>query len=329
MAALPASAAAAVAVGSGAASAAAAAATSSSSWRRGSRQYDWKLPTEKNWAVSAPGRGGLHSAYSAARAKLDYSYHSHYAPERVAVQDGIVTDMLRRGSPDDRPWVVFTAGAMGAGKGYAVDNLLRGMLRLHHPVMADPDRVRPLLPESAGYSPADMGAKTQKESGLVSELVMHGALEQKIPLVIDGTLRDAGYARSTVDYIRKEHPQYRIAVAHITAPAGTARRRARLRAGRPGGRVVPESQLSYESEIPAGVSALQALVDATLTIDNGGAVPQLVGSVPEAVARSRGPPPAQPYTTTASAAPPAPSTSAVRPGSLSMLQREERDDERR
>ncbi len=53
--------------------------------------------------------------YSATRATLDYDWHLNYRPERQAVQDGIVSAFLRGGAKVERPWLVYTAGAMGAG----------------------------------------------------------------------------------------------------------------------------------------------------------------------------------------------------------------------
>jgi hypothetical protein len=54
--------------------------------------------------------------FAATRATLDYSWHVHYTAERQAVQDAIVEGFLSGGTSCDRPWLVYTAGPMGAGE---------------------------------------------------------------------------------------------------------------------------------------------------------------------------------------------------------------------
>jgi hypothetical protein len=66
----------------------------------------------------------FYGKYSHIRKTLDYTYHSSYTFERQKLQDAIITDMLHEafildvdgnvGSVPEQPWIVFTAGAMGA-----------------------------------------------------------------------------------------------------------------------------------------------------------------------------------------------------------------------
>lgn len=68
------------------------------------------------------------------RATLDYTYHCNYTHERQRFQDSIVREYLEEAVIKDRngevcttptePWIVFTAGAMGAG--YVCDLALWG-----------------------------------------------------------------------------------------------------------------------------------------------------------------------------------------------------------
>ena len=74
-------------------------------------------------------------AYSEVRSILDYSYHRNYTPERQLLQDGVVAEMLSQSQIVDRhgqtcttptqPWVVFTAGAMGAGKSWVIKQMMK------------------------------------------------------------------------------------------------------------------------------------------------------------------------------------------------------------
>lgn len=79
------------------------------------RPPTWGLTTEELYS-RPPGAAPVFSGrFAATRARLDYAFHAHYTPERAAVQDAIVAAALQGGVPVERPWIVFTAGAMGAG----------------------------------------------------------------------------------------------------------------------------------------------------------------------------------------------------------------------
>ena len=55
--------------------------------------------------------------YRYTRALLDYKhYHVHYVPERQLIQDQIIHTFLDSGVKMEKPWLVYTAGPMGAGK---------------------------------------------------------------------------------------------------------------------------------------------------------------------------------------------------------------------
>ena len=111
------------------------------------------------------------------RKTLDYSFHSHYTFERQKLHDAIITDMLNEayicdmdgniGTIAADPWIVFTAGAMGAGKSYTMRILVeRQRFPLPAFVIVDPDEIRRLLPEYHMYiaeNPALAGELTRKE----------------------------------------------------------------------------------------------------------------------------------------------------------------------
>ena len=94
-------------------------------------------------------------------------------------------------------WLVFTAGTMGAGKGYVLQWLNdQSLFPLDSFVLVDPDRLREQLPETCEYvrrDPQTAGYYTQKEVGYISEvLTLHGLKSGKNVLV-DGSLRDADW----------------------------------------------------------------------------------------------------------------------------------------
>jgi len=113
--------------------------------------YDYSISTTEAYEQpDAPFIG----AFSNIRLLLDYSYHAHYTPQRQHVQDTIIHFFLHyHHSDDDKtlfpphlpppllpppppidcplghsprgPWVVFTAGPMGAGKSHSLKWMAR------------------------------------------------------------------------------------------------------------------------------------------------------------------------------------------------------------
>jgi len=66
--------------------------------------------------------------------QLDYTYHSNHVRQRQSLQDFIIHEFLEDVAITDingdvcttptETWIVFTAGAMGAGKGRVVNELV-------------------------------------------------------------------------------------------------------------------------------------------------------------------------------------------------------------
>ena len=95
----------------------------------------------------------FYGKYAHLRRTLDYSYHSNYTFERQKLQDAIIDSMLDAvliedefgnvGTVPTKPFIVFTAGAMGAGKSYTINKLVEnGRFPLEAFVIVDPDEIR-------------------------------------------------------------------------------------------------------------------------------------------------------------------------------------------
>ena len=180
--------------------------------------------------------GTLHGRYKTHRAQLDYTFHSVYSESRVRFQDAIVDSILANPCVEvsnsrklstcldrpEEPWIVFTAGAMGAGKSRTIRLLhQKGLFPLHTFITVDPDHIRQQLPEFDAfvrYNPENAGYLTRKESGLISEIVILEALNRGQNVLVDGTLRDSGWYRRFFQNIRDIHPNLRIAIVHVTSP---------------------------------------------------------------------------------------------------------------
>ena len=143
--------------------------------------YNYAESSEVNYcSPDAPFVG----KYKHQRSQLDYTYHSRYSVERQLLHDRLIDRFLRTKVVDhaanlecESPlenWIVFTAGPMGAGKGHTIQWLYHNdLFPLDAFVNVDPDAIRHLLPEFAGYVAADektAGTLTQKEVGYISEV---------------------------------------------------------------------------------------------------------------------------------------------------------------
>jgi hypothetical protein len=174
---------------------------------------------------------------------LDYTYHSNYTFERQHFQDAIITHFLEAAVIRDRngilcstptePWLVFTAGAMGAGKSYTMNKLVhQGRFPLLHFVVVDPDEIRRHLPEYHLYlehQPEMAGELTRKESGYIAEILTMASLLAGKNTLVDGSLRDADWYCEYMAQLRREFPILRLAILHVTAPRPAVFQRAAVR----------------------------------------------------------------------------------------------------
>lgn len=246
--------------------------------------YDWNTPTFEIY--DEPGEiKSFSPPFAKARERLDYSYHHNLALKRQHLQDAIlqrVVNLSAKLPNEKRPWIVFTAGAMGVGKGYVMSNLhSTGVFPLDNFLKIDPDMLKQELPEMPGYLRQDKesaATKLHRESTQMSDVLFEYALLNEIPLLVDGSLRDVDYYQTLLDRIREKHPQYRIAIIHVIADPALIHERAEERAKRTG-RAVPKDLLNESIEqVPRSVEILSKKVDALHVISNNEGSPMKLES---------------------------------------------------
>ena len=102
-------------------------------------------------------------------------------------------------------------------------------------MQVDPDVIRYELPEMEGYLERDRtaaGSQTHKEAGFIQEILTLEGLQLGKNVIVDGSLHDADW-NSLFARIRKEHPNVKIAIVHVSCdpsrcsdePRGGPRRR--------------------------------------------------------------------------------------------------------
>lgn len=249
--------------------------------------YDWNRSTEKNYEADHKDiiQKQFHGKYAEIRKTLDYNYHSNYTRSRQLVQDSIIDNILRKPLIHDqdtghtctttssKPWIVFTAGPMGAGKSWTIRHLAdRGDFPLEAFVVVDPDEIRRHLPEYETYvslNSKTAGDLTRKEAGLLSEILTLVSIENRYNVLQDGSLRDADWYEKYFQGLRKKYPDnLKLAILHVTAPPKVVHERAARRAKKTG-RVVPAETLEMSMrQVPVSVSLLRPLVDFYAQIDN-------------------------------------------------------------
>lgn len=200
-------------------------------------QYNWNVSTDQFYGSS---HGRLLGNYAHIRQQIDYSYHAVYAEDRQRLQDSIIDSMLQQSSFTDidgrpcrrpqNPWIVLTAGAMGAGKSHTLKDLdAKGFFPLGAFVVVDPDQIRRQLPEFEIYVkhiPEKAGERTRKEAGMIAEIAIEASLTFGYNVLVDGSLSNATWYKEYLSVLRRTYPNVRIAILHVTAPRETVLERA-------------------------------------------------------------------------------------------------------
>lgn len=242
--------------------------TENAYWEK--KGFDFDKATEDVYAMkhfSGPNRD--------IRPLLDYTYHKKYTEERVMLQDRLIQEQCAHGSKQEDlllPWVIFTAGAMGAGKGFVIEWMNKnGCLPLDQFLIVDPDVLRQELPEWKGYvakDPLTAALKTQKEAGHIAEILGYKALKERWNVIFDGSLRDVEWYKVYFQKLRHAFPGIRLMILHIQAEREAVLRRAAER-GRKTGRMVPRQLLESSMDaVPKSVEILSPYVDVAIRVIN-------------------------------------------------------------
>ena len=219
--------------------------------------------------------------YASHRASLDYAWHGHYTAARQRLQDGVISSYLSSLPPapcfTTRPWLVHTAGAMGAGKSHALRSLAAShAFPLRCFVRIDPDDIKTALPEAAAFVAADRataGTRLHKESLLIADVLTRAAMALGRNVLVDGSMRNTLWYASEWARLKATAPHYRLAVLLVAAPPALIHQRAARRAGHTG-REIPWDVIEDSiAQAPVTFNLLRPLADYAAVIDNAGSGP--------------------------------------------------------
>jgi len=179
------------------------------------------------------------------------------------------------------PWIIFTAGVYGAGKSHTIQKLQKlGCFPPRSSFLGvDPDEIRRKLPEFSLYRADEAGALTQKESGMMAEILTDIALSSGKNVVVDGSLRDAawheGYFHSLRSRFRSKEKnddvskrKLRIGILYVTAPTDEIYQRVEQRGVSTGRAVPPEFLERSMREVPEAIERLKPMADFFLHVHN-------------------------------------------------------------
>jgi len=222
--------------------------------------------------------------YAPFRAALDYGWHGRYTAPRQGLQDALIARALARAPLPPRqgvrPWLVHTAGAMGAGKSHALRCLAAaGAFPLACFVCIDPDEIKGALPEAPAFVAAhraSAGSRLHKESLLVADVLTRAAMARGHNVLVDGSMRNTRWHAAEWARLKATAPHYRLAVLLVAAPAATVHERAARRAAHTGREIPREVIEDSIARAPESFAALQPLADFAAVIDSSGAAPALL-----------------------------------------------------
>ena len=236
--------------------------------------YEWHVPTNEVYK-QPKGDCDITGNFREAREALDWSYHIKPIAPRQQLQDKILATAMKPSCERrERPWIVFTAGAMGAGKSYALHALhAERLFPLDTFQTIDPDALKHELPEMPGYLLFDRpsaATKLHRESTQMADVLLEHSLRAGCNVLVDGSLRDHKYYAWLFGDLRKRFPSHRLAIVHISAPPEVVHRRVAERAANSkDGRAVPRELVDASlKQVPESVRVLGPLVDYVAEVEN-------------------------------------------------------------
>mmetsp|Transcript_6664 Transcript_6664/g.8890 ORF Transcript_6664/g.8890 Transcript_6664/m.8890 type:complete len:326 (+) Transcript_6664:61-1038(+) len=183
-----------------------------------------------------------------------------------------VDDIVQGADLKEDPWIILTAGVMGAGKSHTIHWMSRnGYFPLPDIVQIDPDVFRTRFPEWEGYVAANAetaGNLTRREAGYLVEIAQWATLGLSKNVWVDGSLRDGEWYRGVIRDIKKEYMQYRLAIIYVNADLEAILKRIESRAVETGRKVPLSDVVDSMERVPKSIKLLKEEVDFLAEVDN-------------------------------------------------------------
>ncbi len=231
------------------------AADNDAAWNIAMRDPRWaKLGWDRPFAERVTGRGVRAAKWDPSKhprikhgkgggrftRKLDTNalYHhpdGSWEPERQAIHDEFIRNVVAGHQPQDHPVAVFLGGGAAAGKS-SVDAGAADSAR------PDADKAKMLLPEAqAGLAAHDKSwsGVVHNESSWMADYAVDAAREQQLNLVVEG-IGDTSYDSQAAKAKKLRDAGYAVSAKYVTADLMVAQARA-VQRGKDTGRYIPAS----------------------------------------------------------------------------------------
>ena len=189
-----------------------------------------RVPPEKNKAA----RDVIPAGFEDTRemyAHQDEGGQWHWSPEREAIHDRIVHELLAGHTPKDEPRIFHAYGGSATGKGTILRALGERQELPPDAVMLDPDPIKRMLPEGEPLHENPYGAHAlHKESKVVLQKALAEAQRRRLNIVLDtvgGSKPPGGVAKQMEE---ERADGYSVEVAVVDAPLDQAIERSMERA---------------------------------------------------------------------------------------------------
>lgn len=171
---------------------------------------------------------------------------THFTPERQALHDKIINDIVVGHKAQKNPAFVMLGGGPASGKTKAAEAAEK---EFPDAIKIDPDEIKKSLPEYHTQGPETAAAHVHEESSYLAKRVQAEALKSKSHVVLDAV------GDSSVTNVKSKIDQahaagYTAHARYVTVPTSVAQERAHAR-GVKSGRVVPPEVIKH---LHSGVS---------------------------------------------------------------------------
>lgn len=171
---------------------------------------------------------------------------THFTPERQALHDKIIKDIVSGHKAQSNPAFVMLGGGPASGKTRAADAAAK---EFPDAIKIDPDDIKKKLPEYHTTEPLKAAATVHEESSYLAKRVQAEALKTKAHVMLDA-VGDSSSANVKGKIDQAHAAGYTAHARYVTVPTEIAQERAHAR-GIKSGRVVPPEVVK---ELHSGVS---------------------------------------------------------------------------
>lgn len=199
-----------------------------------------------------------------------YFENGKYLDSRKMLHEKIISDLTNQILPAvEQPLVIFLGGGSASGKTSISKLLLQSFANDQEQVIhIDSDAIKSALPEYIPFlqeNPNTTASRLHEESSDVAEMLFTKSLEQKLNILLDGTMKSAGRAERLIEMARVHGYQVSAVIADVSLEEALNRAEKRYIIEQ---RRVPEHVIRESHQmVPVTVKQIENKVDSLYLYD--------------------------------------------------------------